>query len=149
MRHFHRRAIHRLVAPNRSDHRHGIQPPMHQLQLSWNAHRLRDEAQAHRHPPTSRPARPMTTATAALSTTAPDLSPAQVSALVRRLYGIDGTIQPLAGERDQNCRVETADGSRYVFKISNPSEPVEVIEFQIAALDHIARASPDQPVPRI
>jgi hydroxylysine kinase len=91
----------------------------------------------------------MTTATAALSTTAPDLSPAQASALVRRLYGIDGTIQPLAGERDQNCRVEAADGSRYVFKISNPSEPVEVIEFQIAALDHIARASPDQPVPRI
>ena len=91
----------------------------------------------------------MTTATAALSTTAPDLSPAEVSALVRRLYGIDGAIQPLAGERDQNCRVETADGSRYVVKISNPSEPVGVIEFQIAALDHIAQASPEQPVPRV
>jgi hydroxylysine kinase len=90
-----------------------------------------------------------TTATAALSTTAPDLAPAQVQALVRRLYGVDGSVQPLAGERDQNCLVEAADGSRYVVKISNPSEPVSVADFQIAALDHIARVSPEQPVPRV
>ena len=88
-------------------------------------------------------------ATAALSTTAPDLAPAEVRALVRRLYGIDGSVQSLAGERDQNCLVETADGSRYVLKISNPSEPASVVDFQIAALDHIARVSPEQPVPRV
>jgi hydroxylysine kinase len=86
---------------------------------------------------------------AALSTTAPALAPEQVRALARRLYGIDGSIAPLAGERDQNCRVETANGSRYVIKISNPSEPVSVVDFQIAALDHIARVSPQQPVPRV
>jgi hydroxylysine kinase len=86
---------------------------------------------------------------AALSTTAPALAPAEVIALVRRLYGIDGSVEPLAGERDQNCRIETADGSRYVIKISNPSEPVSVVDFQIAALDHIARVSPEQPVPRV
>jgi len=86
---------------------------------------------------------------AALSTTAPTLAPAEVIALARRLYGIEGSIEPLAGERDQNCRVETADGSRYVIKISNPSEPVSVVDFQIAALDHIARVSPEQPVPRV
>jgi Ser/Thr protein kinase RdoA (MazF antagonist) len=89
------------------------------------------------------------TATAALSTTAPNLSPDAVTALVRRLYGIEGSVQSLAGERDQNCRVETADGSRYVVKISNPSEPPSVIDFQIAALDHIAQVSPEQPVPRV
>lgn len=86
---------------------------------------------------------------AALSTTAPNLSPDAVSAWVRRLYGIDGRIEPLAGERDQNCRVETADGSRYVVKISNPSEPPSVVDFQIAALEHIAQASPALPVPRV
>jgi hydroxylysine kinase len=86
---------------------------------------------------------------AALSTTAPALASAEVIALARRLYGIDGSVEPLAGERDQNCRVETADGSRYVIKISNPSEPVSVVDFQIAALDHIARVSPEQPVPRV
>lgn len=86
---------------------------------------------------------------AALSTAAPDLAPAEVQALVARLYGIDGSVQPLAGERDQNCAVETADGTRYVFKISNPSEPEPLVDFQIAALEHIARTSPSQPVPRV
>ena len=88
-------------------------------------------------------------ATAALSTTAPALSPEAVRASVRRLYGIDGSVEPLAGERDQNCRVQTADGSRYVFKISNPSEPPAVVDFQIAALEHIAQAAPGLPVPRV
>ncbi|UUZ70214.1 phosphotransferase [Polaromonas sp. P2-4] len=86
---------------------------------------------------------------AALSTAAPDLAPAAVQALVARLYGIDGSVKSLAGERDQNCAVETADGTRYVFKISNPSEPESLVDFQIAALEHVARTSPSQPVPRV
>lgn len=84
-----------------------------------------------------------------LSTTAPDLAPAAVEALVHRLYGIEGRTRPLAGERDQNCLVETPEGRRYVLKISNPSEPPTVVDFQIAALEHIARVSPEQPVPRV
>lgn len=88
-------------------------------------------------------------AAAALSTAVPSLALDEVRALVGRLYGIDGSVKPLAGERDQNCCIETADGRRYVFKISNPSEPVSVVDFQIAALQHIARVSPDQPVPRV
>ena len=88
-------------------------------------------------------------AAAALSTAAPSLAPDEVGALVSRLYGIHGGVTPLAGERDQNCCIETGDGTRYVVKISNPSEPVAVVDFQIAALDHIGRASPGQPVPRV
>lgn len=88
-------------------------------------------------------------AAAALSTAAPSLPLAEVAALVSRLYGIDGSVKSLASERDQNCCIETADGTRYVVKISNPSEPVAVVDFQIAALDHIARVSPGQPVPRV
>lgn len=87
--------------------------------------------------------------TAALSTTAPDLAPDAVKELVRQLYGFEGSVQSLAGERDQNCLVETVDGHRYVFKISNPSELPSVVDFQIAALDHIARISPELPVPRV
>lgn len=86
---------------------------------------------------------------AALSTAVPSLAPDEVSELVERLYGIRGSIKSLVGERDQNCRIETEDGRRYVLKISNPSEPVPVIDFQIAALDHIARVAPDQPVPQV
>jgi Ser/Thr protein kinase RdoA (MazF antagonist) len=88
-------------------------------------------------------------AAAALSTAAPSLALDEVAALVRRLYGIEGSVKPLAGERDQNCCIETADGTRYVVKISNPSESVSVVDFQIAALDHIARVSPGLPVPRV
>ena len=86
---------------------------------------------------------------AALSTTAPSLAQDEVADLVARLYGIHGTVTPLAGERDQNCRIETMDGTRYVVKIGNPSEPVPVVDFQIAALDHVARVAPGQPVPRV
>jgi Ser/Thr protein kinase RdoA (MazF antagonist) len=84
-----------------------------------------------------------------LSTTAPDLAPAAVEALVHRAYGIEGSARPLKGERDQNCLVQASDGRRYVLKISNPSEPPEVVDFQVAALDHIAHVSPDLPVPRV
>ena len=87
--------------------------------------------------------------TAALNTTAPNLAPDAVKELVRQHYGIEGSVQALAGERDQNCLVETVDGDRYVFKISNPSEQPSVVDFQIGALDHIARVSPEQPVPRV
>ncbi len=85
----------------------------------------------------------------ALSTAVPDLALDEVAELVRRLYGITGSIKPLAGERDQNCCIETADHIRYVVKISNPSEPVTVVDFQIEALEHIARISPNQPVPHV
>ncbi|MDE2349405.1 MAG: phosphotransferase [Gammaproteobacteria bacterium] len=84
-----------------------------------------------------------------MSTTAPGLPSAAVEALVRSIYGIESSTRPLAGERDQNCLVLASDGRRYVLKISNPSEPAEVVEFQTAALDHIARVSPNQPVPRV
>ncbi|MNE09228.1 hypothetical protein D3C80_1018990 [compost metagenome] len=88
-------------------------------------------------------------ATAALSTAAPCLTPDEVGALVSRVYGINGSVKSLVGERDQNCCIETRDGMRYVFKISNSSEPVSVVDFQIAALEHIARVAPDLPVPRV
>ncbi len=91
-------------------------------------------------------------AAAALSTAAPNLAPDEVGALVSRLYGIHGSVKSLAGERDQNCCIETADGTRYVFKISNPSESVSVVDFQIGVLEHMARMSPelpDLPVPRV
>ncbi|WP_158893234.1 MULTISPECIES: phosphotransferase [unclassified Pseudomonas] len=86
---------------------------------------------------------------ATMETPPPTLAPDEVQQLVRRLYGIDGRVDPLLGERDQNCRVETAVGERYVVKISNPSESLAVVDFQIAALDHIGCVAPSLPVPRV
>lgn len=92
---------------------------------------------------------PIAAAALSMSTAVPSLSLDEVAALVSRLYGINGSVKSLAGERDQNCRIETADGTRYVFKISNPSEPVSVVDFQIGALEHMARVSPNLPVPHV
>lgn len=85
----------------------------------------------------------------ALDTPAPDLSLGELQALLERCYGIEASVKPLASERDQNCAVETADGRRYVLKISNPSEPGPLVDFQIAAIEHIARTSPRLPTPRM
>ncbi|HZX25836.1 MAG TPA: phosphotransferase [Telluria sp.] len=85
----------------------------------------------------------------ALSTAAPSLGPDEVAALAGSLFGVRGRATPLAGERDQNCCIETEAGTRYVIKISNPSEQLAVVDFQVAALEHIARAAPGLPVPRV
>ncbi|KTT33083.1 phosphotransferase [Pseudomonas rhizoryzae] len=89
------------------------------------------------------------TVSATMDTPPPSLPPEEVQALIRRLYGVDGSVDILLGERDQNCCLETATGERYVVKISNPSESQAVVDFQIAALDHIFRVAPTLPVPRV
>lgn len=89
------------------------------------------------------------TDTAALSTAAPNLSISEIQSLSARLYGIEGSVRSLASERDQNCCIEQANGTRYVLKISNPSESAAIVDFQNAALNHVAKTSPDLPTPRV
>ena len=86
----------------------------------------------------------------ALNTAAPALSLSAVQALVAERYGMtDTVVQPLASERDQNCCIETPTGTRFVLKISNPAEAKAIIDFQIAALEHIAEVAPALPIPRV
>ncbi len=59
------------------------------------------------------------------------------------------SLAPLAGERDQNLRVDTADGRRLLFKISNPADGLSIVEMQAAALRHIERVDPGLPVMRV
>lgn len=86
---------------------------------------------------------------AALSTAAPALGLAKLQELLARCYGMRAEVKPLASERDQNCAVRCADGKRYVLKIANPSEPEPLVDFQIAAIEHIARVAPSLPTPRV
>ena len=64
-------------------------------------------------------------------------------------WGIRGTLEPLLGERDQNCRVTTDDGRRFVLKVSGVLEDPALVDFQVKALQHIATTDPDLPVPRL
>ena len=70
-------------------------------------------------------------------------------ALLREHWGIDGTLDRLDGERDQNTRVTTAAGDVFVLKIASASEDRSVAEFQCAALEHLARADSELLVPRV
>ncbi|MBT8089175.1 MAG: aminotransferase class III-fold pyridoxal phosphate-dependent enzyme [Gammaproteobacteria bacterium] len=55
----------------------------------------------------------------------------------------------LRSERDQNFRIETDDASRFIFKVANVDQSSDVIDFQLGALQHIARVAPALPVPRV
>ncbi|MDW6023274.1 aminotransferase class III-fold pyridoxal phosphate-dependent enzyme [Mesorhizobium sp. BAC0120] len=82
-----------------------------------------------------------------LTARVPRLSASELARLLG-VYGLSGTFKPLSGERDQNLKVTASDGRHYVLKIANAAEPAQALAFQNAALDHIAMADPDLPVPR-
>ena len=68
---------------------------------------------------------------------APNFSAHEAVDMVRENYGLDVTVKELVSERDQNFLISTVLGKRYVFKIANSEEDIEVTDFQIKALTHI------------
>lgn len=69
--------------------------------------------------------------------------------ILRGAFGVTGALDALAGERDQNFRVDTAAGQRFLFKISNPADTRPVLDMQTAALRHIEQVDPGLPVMRV
>src|SRR6516164_8518410 len=63
-------------------------------------------------------------------------------------FGLAGSLTALAGERDQNFRVDAPEGRRFLFKISNPADTLPILDMQTAALRHIEQTAPDLPVMR-
>jgi len=69
--------------------------------------------------------------------------------ILRDYFGVAASaLAALAGERDQNFRVDTDGGRRLLLKISNPADRLSTVEMQTAALDHIERVDPGLPVMR-
>jgi len=79
----------------------------------------------------------------------PSLSTAEAAEAVRGLYGLDGTLEPVVTDRDQNFNLAARDGRRYMLKIASAEEDESSLDFQARALLHIERQDPDLPVPRI
>lgn len=73
----------------------------------------------------------------------------QAAALASELFGVTGTAEPLAGERDQNFHLRAKGGADYVFKIHASAEDPAVVEMQIGALQHLAKTNPAIAVPRV
>jgi 4-aminobutyrate aminotransferase-like enzyme len=69
--------------------------------------------------------------------------------VLRESFGVTGSLTALAGERDQNFRVDTAGGERFLFKISNPADTRPILGMQTAALRHIEQVDPGLPVMRV
>jgi Ser/Thr protein kinase RdoA (MazF antagonist) len=76
-------------------------------------------------------------AIAAISTAQPELSETVAAQALAANFGLHGTLAPLLSERDQNFRITTDDGRRFVFKIANRAESPVTTDFQIKALLHI------------
>src|SRR5918994_7309443 len=73
----------------------------------------------------------------------------QLRDCARDLWGLEGELAALEGERDQNHRLTTADGASYVLKVSAAGESEGAVDFQVAALRHLERHAPELPVPRV
>jgi 4-aminobutyrate aminotransferase-like enzyme len=84
-----------------------------------------------------------------LESTPPTFGEEAVRQILRDGFGMEpSSLHPLAGERDQNFRVEVADGQHFLFKISNPADDQPILEMQTAALRHIEHVDPGLPVMR-
>jgi Ser/Thr protein kinase RdoA (MazF antagonist) len=68
---------------------------------------------------------------------APSLSLQEAASLARDLYGIDGTLQSLPSERDQNFLLTSKPHSQFVLKIANSKEQRSLLEAQNAAMRHL------------
>jgi len=68
----------------------------------------------------------------------PHFDPAHAADLTRRLYGLEGELQPLPSYRDQNFRLRTAEQGTWVLKIVNGDQDRPVLEAQLAAMAHLA-----------
>ena len=76
---------------------------------------------------------------AVLEVRAPAFTDRDAVAMIRANWGLDATVRPLVSERDQNFRVDSDDGRRFVLKIANAAEDEVVTDFQIQALVYVAK----------
>ena len=83
-----------------------------------------------------------------LMTEPPSLSEAMAAVLAHRHFGVDGAASLLPGERDENFLIASEAG-KFVLKVANPAEELEVADLQTAALIHLERVDPTIPVPRV
>jgi 4-aminobutyrate aminotransferase-like enzyme/Ser/Thr protein kinase RdoA (MazF antagonist) len=84
-----------------------------------------------------------------LASTPPAFGQKAARQILRERFGVESSsLRPLAGERDQNFRVDTAGGQRFLLKISNPADDRPILEMQTAALRHIERVDPGLPAMR-
>ncbi len=79
----------------------------------------------------------------------PRLSKVQALDLLGSHFGLVGDVESLPSERDQNFRVVSDRGDRFVLKIANPEEPRALLELQAEALAFLAERDVGVDLPRL
>ncbi len=79
---------------------------------------------------------------------APDLDLDALPVTLGSVWGLEGHLVPVHGERDRNFRLDTAAGC-YLVKVHNPADGAAVLSFQHAALHHVRAVAPDLPIPDV
>lgn len=87
----------------------------------------------------------------------PNFTPAEALALAKRQFGIEGAVSGLPSERDQNFLIAAvvnrdghgSGGGKFVLKIANVHDTPQLLDFQNAAMRHVAAAMPGFRVQRL
>jgi 4-aminobutyrate aminotransferase-like enzyme/Ser/Thr protein kinase RdoA (MazF antagonist) len=79
----------------------------------------------------------------------PCFSSETVRKLVQELYGLDGRLEPLPAEWDQNLRLDAGNAGTFVVKIANRGHSTGVLEFQNAAMNRLSRLWASGKSPRV
>ncbi|HKI52867.1 MAG TPA: peptidoglycan DD-metalloendopeptidase family protein, partial [Anaerolineales bacterium] len=69
---------------------------------------------------------------------APAFSPDEVEQFANEFYALNGSVEQLPSERDQNFLITGKSGKRYVLKIANAMEDVAVLEAQNQAMERVS-----------
>ena len=78
----------------------------------------------------------------------PGFPGSELAGISDRLFGIAGEYQPLDSDRDQNFLL-TRGKDRWILKFHHPDEEASVVDFQNAALRHVAVTAPDVLTPQV
>jgi 4-aminobutyrate aminotransferase-like enzyme/Ser/Thr protein kinase RdoA (MazF antagonist) len=82
-----------------------------------------------------------------LDSTPPRFTADEAAQIAAEVFGVHGTASDLGSERDQAFLLDDG-GAGGVLKISNSGEDEEVLDFEEAAIAHIAAVDPELPVAR-
>lgn len=82
-------------------------------------------------------------------TSPPAIDASRVLEIAESNFGKNGTASDLGGERDQNFRIDTTEGDRFVLKIFNRADGREVLDLRTQAIRHIQSTNLGLPVMEI
>jgi len=80
---------------------------------------------------------------------APCFSLADARRLAADLYDLEGNLNPLPSERDQNFHLVPPEGPSFVLKIANGADQEEILDLQNQAMEHLAASGIPVPSPRL